>query len=336
MAKSHPGITAANINFELEVKMYKFIIILFVLLGCTSTEKVNKSEVNITLEEIEESRFIKGIIGAENICLDQDSMKVYISDISGNLTLIDGDNFNELEISKSKKVGNLVLGIAQDGDKNLYAGICNYDVKQWKDKGGAVYKFDSNLEDMDKITADYPGINGMTIDNNSQLYFASSNFDAFDSQGNIFKIDLNRPSEVEVFIADTGMSNGLYFDPQLNQVFYSDTTTGVYMFNLNTPILTKVFEPQRFWGLIDDLGTDSNGRIWMSDPGGSFVKCFDPESNKLVYFKIKDLGHASSCRVRNENGRDILYITELTLKGKGIYDGRGLIILPIDSLNEYL
>lgn len=316
--------------------MYKFIVILFVLLGCTSTEKVTKSVVNIALEEIEDSRFIKGITGAENICLDPDSMKVYISDISGYLTLLDGESFKELQIYKSKKVGSLVLGLAQDLDKNLYAGICNYDVEQWKEKGGAVYKFDSNLEDMGKITSDYPGINGMTIDNNDQLYFASSNFDAFNSQGNIFKIDLNNSSKVDIFISDTGMSNGLYFDSQLNQIFYSDTTTGVYTFNINTPILTRVFEPQRFWGLIDDLGTDSNGRIWMSDPGGSFVKCFDPQSNKLIYFKINDLGHASSCRVRNENGRDILYITELTLKGKGIYDGRGLIIFPIDSLNEYL
>lgn len=316
--------------------MYKIAIILIFLVGCASTEKVSKEKVELTLDEIDESKFLTGIKGAENICLDKNSLKVFISDISGYITILNGKSFKNLEIQKSEKVGNLVLGLAQDSDSNIYAGICNYSVNEWKEKGGAVFRFDSNLKGMTKLTTEYPGINGMTIDNNGQLYFASSNFDIFNAKGNIFKIDLNHPTQVDLFISDTGMANGLYYDSKWDKVLYSDTTSGVYTFNFDTPHLTQIFKPQKLWGLIDDLGTDSKGRVWMSDPGASFVKCFNPRTNNIVYFTIEGLGQASSCRVRKENGRDIIYITELTLKGKGIYDGRGVIIFPIESLEKYL
>lgn len=317
--------------------MYRVIgVLLLILTGCTGTDKIEKNSVKLELSKIKGGRFITGINGAENICLEQSSLRVYISDISGYITLLDGEDFNKLEIVKTKKVGELVLGLAQDSKGFIYAGVCNYSVEGWREKGGAVYRFTSEIDSMTQITSEYPGINGITIDIKDRLFFASSNFDHIDPEGNIFKVSLDSSSGPEIFIKDAGMANGLYYDHSNKKIYFSDTITGVYTFSSDNPQLKMIYKPQRFWGLIDDLGTDSKGRVWMSDPGSSFIKCFDQIEQKVTYFNMKELGHASSCRIRNENGEDIIYITELTMKGKGIYDGRGLVIIPLKSLEQYL
>lgn len=333
----HASLYMLSITKQQEVKMYRIIgVLMLILTGCAGTEKIEKSSVKLELKEIKGSRFITGIDGAENICLEQSSMRVYISDIAGYITVLDGEDFSDLKIVKTKKVGELVLGLAQDSKGYIYAGICNYNVDEWRDKGGAVYRFSSDIDSMIQITPEYSGINGITIDNQDQLFFASSNFDPYEPEGCIYKISLANFSEPEIFIEDAGMANGLYYDPNNSKIFFSDTITGVYTFSSDKPQLNEVFKSQRFWGVIDDLGTDSQGRVWMSDPGSSFFQCYDPVERKVTYFNMKEFGHASSCRIRNENGEDIIYITELTMEGKGIYDGRGLVIIPLKSLEQYL
>lgn len=312
-----------------------FIISVCLFTGCSTTEKIAQKTVKLSLNEIKNSRFIIGMQGAENLCLDRQSMSVYVSDIAGYITLLDGNSFKDLKIIKSVKKGQMIFGLAKSNNNYLYAGICNYDVEGWKEKGGGIYRLSQDLETSTKITTDYPGINGITIDNNSQLYFASSNFNFVNPKGDIYKIDLNNSIQPSIYIKNAGLANGLCFDSKSNLIYYTDTLKGVYSFTSKKNDLVKIFKPQSFMGAIDDIGTDSKGRLWITEPGSSFIQCFDPISKKLVRFIINDIGQTSSCRVRSENGEDVLYVTELKISKKE-YDGRGLVIIPVKSINQHL
>lgn len=319
---------------------YLFLLVLIIVFGllvsCNTTETITQKKVKLKLEEIKNSHFITGMQGAENLCLDQQSLSVYVSDIAGYITYLDGNSYNDLKIIKRVKKGKMIFGLAKSADNYIYAGISNYDVEGWRENGGSIYRLSSNLEEYVKITSEYPGINGIAIDNNSNLYFSSSNFDFISPKGNIYRIKINdHENKPSIYIENVGLANGLYFDPLSNNILYSDTITGIYSFTFDNPKLKKVFEINRFWGAIDDLGVDSNGRIWMTDPGNSTFQCFDPNSNTLISFFVKGIGETSSCRIRKENNEDILYVSELNFKGNN-YDGRGVFIIPVKSLDHYI
>ena len=73
----------------------------------------------------------------------------------------------------------------------------------------------------------------------------------------------------------------------------------------------------------------------MTDPGYSAVKIFNPRTGRLVRFVIMDIGQTSSCRLRIEKGKPVLYLTELKREQKTTsrkFDGRGVLVIPADDL----
>jgi sugar lactone lactonase YvrE len=143
----------------------------------------------------------------------------------------------------------------------------------------------------------------------------------------------------EPFISDAGLANGLFYDHNQDKIFFSNTIGGAYEFTPEENVLKAVYLKMRFMEACDDLCTDISGNIWMTDPGHSTVKMFNPGTSRLTRFIIEGTGQASSCRIRSENGREMLYITELKKSQQPMSDnfnGRGVLIIPAQSLLKFM
>jgi sugar lactone lactonase YvrE len=198
------------------------------------------------------------------------------------------------------------------------------------------------LSGKERICEDFPSINGICIDKTGSLYFASSNFNFFRPEGKVYKmISLDNGSfrSPEPYIMDAGVANGLFYDPLQDKIFFSNTLGGIFEFTSQDNILKEVYLKLRFMEACDDLCTDISGNVWMTDPGQSTLKIFNPGTNRLVRFNIEGIGQTSSCRIRSENGREMLYITELKQSQQPMSDqfnGRGVLVVPAQSLLHLL
>ncbi len=59
---------------------------------------------------------------------------------------------------------------------------------------------------------------------------------------------------------------------------------------------------------------------------------------QLVRYDIEGIGQTSACGIREEDGEEIIYVTEINTKRtplSDIYDGRGVLIVPMNSLTKF-
>lgn len=301
--------------------------------------------VNVAFEDLQDAVLISGMTGCENLYLDNDSMRAYVTDLSGYLHLVNGETHETMEIETSIKIGNMGFGIDKGPDDNLYFsasedssescvfGNCKYNA--------AIYRADMDLElPITKITEDYRGINGLTFDASGGCYFVSSDFTLFKPQGEIYLMQVAADGSVsppEVFLANAGFANGLHYNKNQELIYLSKTTEGVFTFRRSEPFLQKVFTT-----FTDDLCTDKSGRVWTSGALYMSLLMYDQENRTVAIYAIEGFGDASSCRIREENGKEYIYITELNLplqpgqRWTTTFDGRGIAIIPLDSLLSLL
>ncbi len=301
---------------------------------------IAEKEVRLFHGELPDLVFIKGMNGCENVYPDNASMKVYVTDLEGYVHILDGASRDSLKITKSKKLGTFATGIAEGPDKRIYVNVCEAAADKWATEGGAVWRLNRELEAPEKLTGNYKGINGLAFDSGRHLYFASANADIMRPDGNIFRMEIKPDgglTEPIIFLSNAGWANGLYFSRDENKLFFSNTSEGCFAVFPNSRKATVVYYKTKIMESIDDLCTDKAGRLWMTDPGKSTVKMFDPKTSRLIRYYIDGIGQTSSCRMRIEHGMEILYITELKRTQNvmsQIYDGRGLIVLPLESLER--
>lgn len=303
---------------------------------------ISELKITVKLDSLKGARFITGINGCENIYPAEGSKEVYVSCLDGNIYDLSPDSSGILGIYKSFKAGNAVTGITADKQGNLLAGVCNNSRKEWRTKGGSIYRISRDLLTMDRLSEDYPSMNGICVDSAGNIYFTSSNFNIFHPEGTIYRMlyqgnGLYQPPVA--FIEDAGLANGLYYDHFQDKIYFSNTLGGVYEFQPGENVLKAVYLKLRFMEACDDLCTDISGNIWMTDPGNSTVKMFNPGTNRLVRFVIEGIGQTSSCRIRSEEGREMLYITELRKTYEPIsdnFDGRGVVVVSAQSLLKLL
>ena len=294
--------------------------------------------INTNLEELPGAAFISVPNGCENIYLDQNSEKIYVTTLEGYIYLLDRNTNDSFAIIKSIHPGAMSLGIDQGPDGNLYVAVSQYEYDGWKHTGGSVYKVDSGLDSAEKITGDYQGINGLAFDKSGNLYFASSNMHILRPKGFIYKMQpegSDHFASPKVFLKMKELLNGLSFNREWDQLVFSTTVGGVYAFIPGSNLYDVVYMKMKFMEITDDLCTDIGGNIWMSDPGNSTIKMFNPGTKRLTRFYIDDIGQTSSCRIRSENNLEMLYITELKqmqVPTSKIYDGRGILMIPAQSL----
>ena len=282
---------------------------------------------------------VSGMNGCENLYLDQDSLRLYVTDLHGYVHLINGPSRNELKLVKSKMIaGEFALGIGAGPDGNLYVAASE---KNWMKQGGAVYRVDRDLEKVEKLTGNMPGINGLTFDPSGNLYLATSNMSFLRPRGAIYLMKFNPDGKFtapEVWAGGRKIVNGMYFSGKENRLYFSETLSGVYRVGPESGQVEEVFAKAKTMDFFDDLCQDQAGNLWVADPGSGSLKEYIPGSGELVRFKIKGIGQVSSCRIRIENGEEIIYLTELKRQPNkmlfGKFDGRGVFSLPLAELER--
>ncbi|MBN2435799.1 MAG: SMP-30/gluconolactonase/LRE family protein [Spirochaetes bacterium] len=330
------------------MKLKSLFIVLLVLLANSScfhfirTGKVKTVlEYQVKMEDLKGARFYGDMPACENIYLDENSNRVYVTSLEGYIFLLDGPSGHELSIVKSEHVGGYALGIDRAGDGQLYAAICKEtSEKYWKNTGGYIARVSSDLDKVEPLTDEYPAINGLAFDNKGYGYFATSNFSFIFPGGKImrFLIDNNGVlSEPQPYTEDIGLANGLLFSSSQKRLYYSNTLVNAGFISSQNRDNIIVYQKTKMKEAFDDLCLDSDERIWMTDPINHTLKVYDPESDKLIRYKISGFGQASSCRIRMEEGEEILYITELVAPEKNSekqYNGRGILRVPVKSFNQ--
>lgn len=302
------------------------------------SKSIEEYRITVALDTLNGARFIDGMTGCENLVLADEGLGLYVSCLDGYLHYLDGNSTQDIKVRKSVKSGSRIMGLAQGKGGMLYAAVCSGEPDEWVDRGGGIFRFSRDLDLFERVTSDYPAINGMTCDSSANIYFASSNFNFIHPEGWVYRMTTSpeQPlSTPELIFHDAGLSNGLYYDQYSDEIFYSNTIVGIYKFTPGHPGLTEVYLKLRFMEACDDLCTDRSGMVWMTDPGYSTVKMYDPSARVLVRFIIKNIGQTSSCRIRTEEGEDMLYVTELKIAQKTmsrVYDGRGVLVVPVRSL----
>jgi sugar lactone lactonase YvrE len=299
---------------------------------------IDERTVTVKLAELPGAVFIKGMGGCENLYLDDASERVYVTDLHGTVHLLDGESWQTLKIAGAKKLGAFALGIAKGPDKRLYVNVSGGTAEDWLKTGGAVWRIGTDLSGPEKMTGPYPGLNGLSFDGEGNLYFAAGNASIMHPDGHVYRMKIG-PDGVfappEVFLAHVGWANGLYFSAKENRFFFSNTVEGCFTFAPGMPKAEPVYYKTKIAEAVDDLCTDQAGRLWMTDPGTSTVKVFDPRTRRLVRYRIEGIGQTSSCRIRREREEEVLYVTELKQSQKlssQVFDGRGLLAVPVKSL----
>jgi hypothetical protein len=300
---------------------------------------VDERIVRVNLEELHDARFVQGMQSGENLYLDPTSMQAYVTDLNGYVYLLNGHSWNDLEIVKSLKIGTFALGIDKGPDGWLYVGVSEHDMLGWIEQGGAIFKLDMALEQPVKLTESYPALNGVAFDGEGRCYFATvSEYDFLHPNGEVYIMEVapdGTHSEPQKLLSNVGLANGIHYNKQLNKLYLSNTIERVVAFNPCQTAIDEIYLKTKYLEAIDDLCTDSQGNLWMTDPFDSFVKMYDPQTKHLIRYVIDGVGQTSSCGIRNENGEDILYVTEIKTKREPLsetYDGRGVVILPLQSL----
>lgn len=305
--------------------MYKVIIqivLINLLFGCRSLPKevIDISNIDYTL--------IEGMEGVENTYTVPESMDLYASDCSGYLYKVSYDN--KFVIDNKVKVGDFALGITMDKGI-LYFAASGSD---WSNVGGSIYKADYNLKNIEKMTLNYPGINGVTSDDKSNIYFTVGKMNPFDKNGIIYKLNsTNMQVEPEPLLTGLKCPNGLDYDKKSNSLIFSETFKGINEFDLNSKQKRNVFGKSRVVEGFDDICKDSKGNYWVGDQPNGFIKMYNPKQNRVFYFRSEQFGVSSSCKIRIEDGKDILYVAEIKQSGKSKnYDGRGVFVFEVEDL----
>jgi len=302
---------------------------------------IETAMVRVALEELEGAILIEGMHACENLYLEQETMRVYVADLGGHIHLLDGESREQLEIVKSLDTGRTGLGLEKGPDGSLYAvlGIDRYDTPSWIEQGGAVYRVHSDLDQFVKVTDNYPAMNGLACDNAGRCYFASSNFDFFGPEGNVYMFQIGpdgSTSKPELVFQDVGLANGLHYDARNNRMYLSDTLETVTAFTPGEESLELVYRKSTYMEGMDDICTDRQGNLWMTSPLESTLKYYNPRTKQLVRYDIEGIGQTTACGIREEAGEEVLYVTELnekrSFRSMMVYDGRGLLVVPVNSL----
>ena len=312
--------------------MKNFNIILFSFLVCACSTSRVKTHY-LSKNDFSNINFIEGMKGCENLHLSKNSLDIFVTDLTGKLYLISGTSHENLNVVKLLRINDYVLGIDEGSDKYLYVLSSS---KEWLKKGGGINKIDVNLGKQEKITFDFAGVNGLAIDNQNNIYFTVGNMNMLKPKGAIYimkALENNKYDTPIIFIENLKSPNGLFYDKKNNSLIFTEVFSGVKSINLENNKIKSIFGKTRLIEGFDDLCVDSKGNYWVADQPNGFIKMYNSHLNQVKRFLFKEFGVASSCRIRIDDGKEFIYVTEIKKnKNSKEYDGRGVIIIPIDLL----
>lgn len=295
--------------------------------------------------------------GVENVLPVAGSNIVYASDLSGFVTRFDGPDRASLSIAATRKLGDYCLGLASGRDGTVYVAVSDGGNTGWNEGRTSILALGEDLAERGSIPVGLPCLNGIAIDARGGLWLASSNFNFLHPEGAISYISFapspdDAPSDAKeamVTVATGGLFNGLCARSD-GTVLAADTLSSIYSFSEADadralsgakPIATKprsplaLYRKTSFIEAFDDVCADSRGRIWSANPlSKGRIAVYDPATRERRVVELPRFGYASSCRIRIEGTREILYVSELRAPDGSGFNGRGVLCFPIDALAE--
>jgi streptogramin lyase len=297
--------------------------------------ELSTTTVDIHIDSLSTAYFLQGMQGCENLWLDDTSFRMYVTDLSGHIYLVDGAGRQSLAILKKKRVGEMAMAAAASKKGELFFTASEVPFDEWIEVGGYLYRSRPDLDSIEKFAGPWPSANGIGIGKSGKVYVTSGNANPFNPEGKIIAVDPANPGREEVVIEEAGTANGFWFEPSGDRFLYSNTVEGVFEVNIETGLVTPVYFKTAFFEFTDDICRDSKGNLWMTDPATSTVKLLIPTDSLLIRFDIKGFGQASSCRTRLEPEGEVLYISEINQKQNiraTDYDGRGVLSVRLEEL----
>jgi hypothetical protein len=278
--------------------------------------------------------------GCENLYLEPASLRVYVTDCWGNVHLVDGPSRAALRVVKSAKLTDgRACGIDRGPGGFLYVAACDGDRRR---PTGGIFKVNERLERAIKIAGDYPGLKGLALDDRGNIYFAAGNMSFLNGRGAIYEMrrrKSGRYRDARIFLPDRRCVCGVFYDARRGRICFTEMFSGLAAFRPGFMAVTRVLDKAAVFDFYGDSCVDASGGYWLADPGG-FLKRYDAEKRELVRYKIKGCGRPASCRIRREDGEEIIYVTELKRRGGpaslllGKCDGRGPVAIPLRALRE--
>jgi sugar lactone lactonase YvrE len=339
-------------QFRLALRIFAvagFVIMLLILAGfifiqvrvpqlLEFSKGIEEARVETGPDSLPGVQFVEGMNGAENLWFRPNSTGFFVTCLDGQIHYIDQDGNGKYRIMKSIRPGTAVTGICPVSDSMLAVIVCRHPMEEWISKGGSVYLMPVSMDTLIRISDDFPAANGICTDSRGNLYFTSCNFKFTHPEGNLYLMEKKTDGSYSIpvpLFENTGLSNGMSYDRRQDRIFFSNTIGGVYSFVPGETSYRPEYLKLHFMEACDDLCTDISGNIWMTDPGHSAVKVFNPGTNRLMRFIIKGTGQTSSCRIRNESGQEMVYLTELKQENQTsqrIFDGKRVVIVPARDL----
>ncbi len=278
--------------------------------------------------------------GCENLCLEPASLRAYVTDSWGNVYLVDGPSRAGLRVVRSAKLtGGRACGIDRGPGGFLFVAACDGD--RCRPTGG-IFKVDGRLRGAIKIAGDYPGLNGLALDDRGNIYFAASNMSFLNGRGAVYEMrrrKSGRYREAGVFLPELRCVDGVFYDARRGRICFTERYSGLATFKPGFMAVTRVLDKTAVFDFCGDSCVDASGDYWLADPGG-FLKRYDAEKRELVRYEIKGCGRPASCRIRVEDGGEVIYVAELKRRGgpasllSGKCDGRGLVAIPLRALRD--
>jgi len=341
-------------QFRLALRIFSiagFVILFLILAGflflkirlpelLEFSKGIKEVSVETTLGSLNGMQVLEGVAGAENLCFLPGQSGFFVSDLDGRIHFADRDEGGTYRVIRSIRPGTAVSGICALSDSLLAVVVSRNPKEEWTSKGGAVFLMPASMDTLIRISGDLPSANGLCADSQGNLYLASSNFRIMRPEGNIYQLE-KRPdgsyaSPAPLF-DNAGLANGLFYDARQDLIFFSNTTGGTFRFKPGEKNCQPVYLKLHFAEACDDLCTDISGNLWMTDPGSSMIKIFNPGTSHLMRLIVPLAGQISSCRIRNENGHEMVYLTQLKKLNHpagSLFDGEKVFIVPAKEILE--
>jgi sugar lactone lactonase YvrE len=299
---------------------------------------IEEVRVETTLDSLPNARFVEGMNGAENLWFMPGGSGFFVTCLDGQIHFVDRDGNGNFKIMRSIRPGTAITGICALSDSLMAVVICKHPREEWISKGGSVYLMPVTMDTLIRISEDMQAANGLCADSRGNLYLASCNFSFLHPKGNIYFLEKTKGGSYSApvpLFEKVGLANGMFYDRNQDRIFFSNTIGGTYSFVPGERSYQPEYLKLSFMEACDDLCTDISGNLWMTDPGSGTVKIYNPGTNQLIRISVKGVGQTSTCRIRNENGHEIVYLTELKQENQTsqtTFDGKRVLIVPAREL----